>query len=62
MNSARLIGVGVGRNGGLLLGHGKAASPAHLSPQRKLNISSQARLRRIRQHQHQKLLSQLNLL
>ena len=64
MNLAKLIGVGAGRNAGLLLVHGKAVSLAYPSPRRKLNISSQAqaKFRRIRTHQHQKLPSRLNLL
>ena len=64
MNLAKLIGVGVGRNAGLLLVHGKAVSLAYPSPRRNLNTSSQARakFRRIRTHQHLKLPSRLNLL
>lgn len=53
MNLAKLIGVGAGKNDGLLLVHGKAVC-SHLA-QRKYRVSKLARLVKTQIHQRQKL-------
>ena len=62
MNLAKLIGVGAGRNAGLLPAHGKAVSPLCPLAPRKLTEGSLVSSTRIGTHQHLKDLFQSNLL
>lgn len=60
MNWAKLIGVGAGRNAGLLLDLGKSVFPLRPLAQRRCSTGKQARLVKTQIHQHQNLQFQLN--